>query len=121
MVVVRGYAHCKTCGENYILRVGIGTEKHQLHTFDCKSCQIPISVVVRENLPHAHFEAEENASIEEHKGENAIVLNLHPFFAFNSDEIHNREAFSSLSYLSKIMPYLRLVSNRNFWVYQPKI
>ena len=114
MVVVRGYAHCKTCGENYILRVGIGTEKHQLHTFDCKSCQIPISVVVRENLPHAHFEAEENASIEEHKGENAIVLNLHPFFAFNSDEIHNREAFSSLSYLSKIMPYLRLVSNRNF-------
>ena len=114
MVVVRGYAHCKTCGENYILRVGIGTEKHQLHTFDCKSCQIPISVVVRENLPHAHFEAEENASIEEHEGENAIVLNLHPFFAFNSDEIHNREAFSSLSYLSKIMPYLRLVSNRNF-------
>jgi len=114
MVVVRGYAHCKTCGENYILRVGIGTEKHQLHTFDCKSCHIPISVVVRENLPHAHFEAEENASIEEHEGENAIVLNLHPFFAFNSDEIHNREAFPSLSYGSKIMPYLRLVSNRNF-------
>lgn len=114
MGVIRGYAHCETCGENYILRAGVGTEKHQLHTFDCKSCGIPISVIVRANPPHANFEAEENVTIEEREGENAIVLNLHPFFAFNSDEIHDLKAFPSLLYGSKIMPYLRLVPNISF-------
>ena len=114
MVVLRGYARCEICGENYILRAGVGTEKYQLHTFDCKSCGIPISVIVRANPPHAHFESEENVIIEEHEGENAIVLNLHPFFAFNSDEIHNQMAFPSLLYGSKIAPYLRLVPNKNF-------
>ncbi|MEW6492980.1 MAG: hypothetical protein AB1589_10805 [Cyanobacteriota bacterium] len=114
MVVLRGYARCEICGENYLLRAGVGTEKYQLHTFDCKSCGIPISVIVRANPPHAHFEPEENVIIEEHEGENAIVLNLHPFFAFNSDEIHDQKAFPSLLYSSKIAPYLRLVPNKNF-------
>jgi len=113
MVVVRGYARCEICRENYILRAGVGTEKLQLHTFDCKSCGVPISVIVRANPPHAHFEAEENVIIEEHEEENAIVFNLHPFFAFSSDEIHNLKAFPSLRYGSKIMPYLRLVPNKN--------
>jgi hypothetical protein len=113
MVVLRGYARCETCGENYILRAGVGTEKNQLHTFDCKSCGIPISVIVRANPPNAHFEPEENVIIEEHEDGNAIVLNLHPFFAFNSDEIHDYKAFPSLLYGSKIAPYLRLVPNRN--------
>lgn len=114
MVVLRGYARCETCGENYILRAGVGTEKYQLHAFDCKSCGIPISVIVRANPPHAHFEPEENVIIEDHECENAIIFNLHPFFAFNSDEIHDHKAFPSLSYGSKIEPYLRLVPNKNF-------
>lgn len=114
MAVLRGYAYCETCGENYILRAGIGTAKHQLHTFDCISCGIPISVIVRANPPHAHFEPEENVIIEDNQGENAIVLNLHPFFAFDSDEIHSHLAFPSLLYGAKIEPHLRLVQNKNF-------
>ncbi len=114
MVVLRGYARCEICGENYILRAGVGTEKYQLHTFDCQSCGIPLSVILRANPPHAHFEPEENVIVEEHECENSIVLNLHPFFAFNSDEIHDRMAFPSLLYGAKIAPYLRLVPNRNF-------
>jgi hypothetical protein len=114
MAVLRGYAQCETCGENYILRAGVGTEKYQPHTFDCKSCGIPISVIVRANPPSAHFGPDENVIIEDSEGENAIVLNLHPFFAFNSEEIHNIKAFPSLLYGSKIAPYLRLVPNTNF-------
>lgn len=109
MAVLRGYAHCEICAENYILRAGVGTEKYQSHTFDCQSCGIPISVIVRANPPSAHFEPEENVIIDDSEGENAVVLNLHPFFAFDSKEIHNLMAFPSLLYGSKIAPYLRLV------------
>jgi hypothetical protein len=114
MAVLRGYAQCQTCGENYILRAGVGTERYQPHTFDCKSCGLPISVIVRANPPNAHFEPEENVIIEDSEGENAVVLNLHPFFAFSSEEIHDLMVFPSLLYGSKIAPYLRLVPNRNF-------
>ncbi len=114
MAVLRGYAQCETCGENYILRAGVGTEKFQPHTFDCKSCGISISVIVRANPPSAHFEPEENVVIEDSEGENAVILNLHPFFAFDSDEIHDRVAFPSLMYGSKIRPYLRLVPDQYF-------
>jgi hypothetical protein len=114
MAVLRGYAHCETCGENYILRAGVGTGKYQTHTFDCKSCGIPISVIVRTNPPSAHFEPEENVLIEDSEGENSTILNLHPFFAFDSEEVHDPIAFPSLLYCSKIMPYLRLVPNKNF-------
>jgi hypothetical protein len=101
MAVLRGYAHCEICAENYILRAGIGTEKYQSHTFDCKSCGIPISVIVRANPPSAHFEPEENVIIDDSEGENAVVLNLHPFFAFDSKEIHALMAFPSLLYFAK--------------------
>ena len=114
MGVLRGYAQCETCGENYILRAGIGTEKIQPHTFDCKSCGIPISVIVRANPANAHFEPEENVLIEDSEGENATVVNLHPFFAFNSEEIHDSRAFPSLLYGLKISPYLRVIPNQNF-------
>jgi hypothetical protein len=109
MAILRGYAHCEICAENYILRAGVGTEKYQSHTFDCKSCGIPISVIVRANPPTAHFEPEENVIIDDSEGENAVVLNLHPFFAFDRQEIHDLMAFPSLLYGSQIAPYLRLV------------
>jgi hypothetical protein len=76
MAILRGYAHCEICAENYILRAGVGTEKYQSHTFDCKSCGIPISVIVRANPPTAHFEPEENVIIDDSEGENAVVLNF---------------------------------------------
>lgn len=113
-MIIRNYASCNTCGEKYILRAGVGTEKYQLHSFDCKTCGLPISVVVRANPPSAYFQAEENVTIEEHEEKNAIVINLHPFFAFNKDEIHDRMALPSLLYMNKITPYLRFVSNRKF-------
>jgi hypothetical protein len=109
MAVLRGYAHCEICAENYILRAGVGIEKSQSHTFDCKSCGIPISVIVRANPPTAHFEPEENVIIDDSEGENAVVLNLHPFFAFDSKEIYALMAFPSLLYCAKIAPYLRVV------------
>lgn len=109
MAVLRGYAHCEICGENYILRAGVGIEKSQSHTFDCKSCGIPISVIVRANPPTAHFEPEENVIIDDSEGENAVVLNLHPFFAFDSKEIYAIMAFPSLLYCAKIALYLRVV------------
>lgn len=118
MAVLRGYAQCETCGENYILRAGVGTERYQPHTFDCESCGLPISVIVRANPPNAHFEPEENVIIEDSEGESAVVLNLHPFFAFSIEEVHDLMAFPSLLYGSKIAPYLRLVPNRNFLGFQ---
>lgn len=113
MGVLRGYAQCEICEENYILRVGVGTEKYQPHTFDCRACGTTMSIILRHSSDDTHFEPEENALIKDTEGENSTIVNLHPFFAFTSEEIHNPVAFPSLMYGSMIMPYLRLVPHRN--------
>jgi hypothetical protein len=113
MTVLRGYVQCEICGKNYILRAGVGTEQYQPHTFDC-ICGIPISVIVQTNPSRSNFEPQENALIKDSESENSIIINLHPFFAFTSEEIHSPTAFSYLMYASKIGPYLRLIPGRYF-------
>ncbi len=115
MTIFRGFAQCKACGENYILRVGIGAQPRQSHTFDCKSCGIPVSIVVNtESDSSSWLKPDENAIITGYESENSTIVNLHPSFAFDADEINDPLAFPSLSFGEKIYPYLRHSSKQDF-------
>jgi hypothetical protein len=66
--------------------------------------------------PNGQFEGVENVIFLnrifrtiEHSEEDGIIINLHPFFAFDQNEIHNRFAFPSLLYVSKIIEHLRFL------------
>jgi hypothetical protein len=115
MTVFRGFVQCKVCGENYILRVGIGGERRQIHSFECKNCEIPISIIVNTGSDSGTWlQPEENAIKKERETEDSTIINLHPSFAFDADEINNPLAFPSLSFGEKIYPYLRHSSKQDF-------
>ena len=44
MVVNRFYIRCSTCQEKHTLRITVGTDKHQKHTFSCVNCGEDLSV-----------------------------------------------------------------------------
>lgn len=121
-MIVTNYICCKTCEEKYFLRVGVGLEKYQVHSFDCKSCSLPISIAIRVlEPPNAQFEGVENVIFLEkaltsinHSEEDGIIINFHPLFAFDQDEIHNRFAFPSMLYVSKIAEHLRCLPHSSF-------
>lgn len=121
-MVVTDYVCCETCGEKYFLRVGVGLEKYQVHSFDYRSCSLPISIAIRVlEPPYAQFEGVENVVFLDkivtslnHSEQDGIIINLHPFFAFNQNEIHNRLAFPSIVYLSKITKHLRFLPHSRF-------
>ncbi len=121
-MVVTDYVCCETCGEKYFLRVGVGLEKYQVHSFDCRSCSLPISIAIRVlEPPDAQFEGVENVVFLDkivtslnHSEQDGIIINLHPFFAFNQNEIHNRLAFPSIVHLSKITKHLRFLPHSRF-------
>ncbi len=115
-MITTNYVCCKTCGEKYFLRVGVGLEKYQVHSFDCSSCSLPISIAIRVlEPPNAQFEGVENVVfLEQHSEEDSIIINLHPFFPFAQNEIHDRFVFTSLLYVEKIRPYLRLIPHSKF-------
>jgi hypothetical protein len=121
-MIITSYLCCKTCGEKYFLRVGVGLEKYQVHNYDCKSCSLPISIAIRVlEPPNARFEGVEKVIFIDktvtsinHSEEDGIIINLHPFFAFDQEEIHNRFAFPSMLYVSKIMKHLRWLPHSRF-------
>ncbi|MEL7005238.1 MAG: hypothetical protein AAFN93_21260 [Bacteroidota bacterium] len=121
-MIITDYVCCKTCEEKYFLRVGVGLEKYQVHSFDCVSCNLPISVAIRSlTPPNAKFEGVENVVFLEktvtsikHSEEDGTIINLHPLFAFTKDEIHSRIAFPSLPYVAKITKHLRFLPRTRF-------
>ena len=112
-MVIRGFGSCETCDSNYMLRAGVGVENHQLHTFDCLECELPIVVAVRARAPQAYFEAEENFSLCSAIEDDYTVINLHPNFAFKEDTIHRPDFFSSIEYVRKITPHLRMLPRKH--------
>ena len=111
-MVIRGRIACKTCGDEFILRVGVGTEKHQVHSFDCQGCGVPISIIVKTDAPRAWIVPDENAATASEDLENGTVFNLHPNFAFDKSDLHNPFLFASM-YIQKISPFMKQVPGRH--------
>lgn len=101
-MVIRDFGSCATCGHRFMLRAGVGIESYQHHYVDCSACGTPIVLAVRANPPHAHFVVEENFALGTHEDDEATLINLHPNFAFDPEDFHNRMGFASLKYVQRI-------------------
>lgn len=43
-MIVRTALRCETCGQPHTVRMGMGQEEHQVHTFSCRKCGEEITV-----------------------------------------------------------------------------
>ena len=113
-MVVSGPVQCATCAHNYLVRIGIGSESYQEHSFDCVQCTLPISLALRKVNGGGQIEVEENGRVLDEVTSDATVINLHGSFAFDAATIHDRMAFPSLLYMQVIHPHVRSASNKKF-------
>lgn len=105
-MVISECIKCDICKTEYRLRVSVGFDKYQKHYMDCFECSSPIVFAVRANPPNAVIQIEENCTIIEHKQDKKVV-NFHPGFALDKDEIHNSMSFPSLELMRMINPFMR--------------
>lgn len=101
-MVIRGYGRCGTCDQSYVLRAGIGIENYQRHYIDCSHCETPIVLAVNCQVPPPNYVVVENFTLTEDIDKNAVLINLHPSFAFDPDTYHSPKEFASLSYMGRI-------------------
>jgi hypothetical protein len=118
-VIATTTIQCETCGEIYFLRAGVGLDAYHLHTFDCPSCSLPIELAVRiDSSNNLRFEGKTNINFIEINSADLLadeklkIINLHPSFAFDPNEIHERFAFPSTSYARIILPHMRKVPGK---------
>ncbi len=114
-MINRFRTRCTTCGHNNTLRITLGTEQRQEHTFACAGCDLPTKVAldldfrnrvsVGGNLsggcpeemkgmftqPRVVFYALENCALCEDEG---TITNLDPTFLVPSDLLHKDGVFS---------------------------
>lgn len=114
-MINRFRTRCTTCGHNNTLRITLGTEDHQEHTFACAGCSLPNKVALdidftkrfpvgglnRGNIPEeirgmftqprVQFHAIENCVICDQEG---TVTNLDPNFLVPADMLHKEGVFS---------------------------
>ncbi len=108
MVIPRNI-NCSICDAAYFVRVGVGGDSYQPHSFDCLECFQPMTIAVRASPPNAHIESVENVIIDsEINDEIGTVINLHPNSAFSAEQYHERQFFPSLITLEMVTPHLRM-------------
>jgi len=107
-MVIRENFGCRTCGAKYTVRVGVGTDRHEMHSFDCLECGLPISIITKSDPPKAWVVPDENAVMND-ESQSGIIINLHPNFAFEREEVHQEYIFASLAYLTKIADVIKKV------------
>lgn len=98
-MIVRQYVSCVECGTTHCLRIGLGSEPKQTHSFACRSCgqemglrlELGSGWVLRDNTVAAEEDAE------------APIVNLHPSFVFSKAEIGSPDAFPSIEFGSDMV------------------
>jgi hypothetical protein len=113
-MVVSGTVQCATCAQNYFVRIGMGSESYQEHSFDCTRCTLPTTLALRKVEGGGRIEVEENGRVLDEVVADSTVINLHGSFAFDAATIHDRLAFPSLMYLQVISPHVRRATNDKF-------
>jgi hypothetical protein len=91
-LVVRQQCKCSTCGQAHTLRISVGYNLYQEHTFCCVGCNEAIVVGMKVNLQDMSFPLEYISNC--HPGtEEGQVINLHPHFTIPEDQLHKDKAF----------------------------
>lgn len=102
---------CAICASEYFVRIGVGYDSYQKHSFDCLECLQPIGVAVRAKAPNAHIEVVENCTFVD-IDDSKTVINLHPNCCFPVDKYHERMSFPSLKAVNLIARHVRAVPGK---------
>lgn len=114
-MIKRYTTKCLTCGCNNTLRITLGTDKYQIHTFACNSCGTPSRVrldldfvnLETHNLTNDHkvrspkptISFLENCELSDFEGS---ITNLDPNFLISEENLHKDKVFSWMLEMTKI-------------------
>jgi hypothetical protein len=100
-MVIRHYLDCLTCNAPHTLRVSIGHNTYQEHTFPCVNCHeaITVGLIVDFKNIGVSFKYVNNCKIGDNEG---AVVNLHPDLAIPNDQLHVDNVFPWLGDTLKI-------------------
>ncbi|HEY2382990.1 MAG TPA: hypothetical protein VGK48_17575 [Terriglobia bacterium] len=122
-MINRFCTRCTTCGHNNTLRITLGAEQRQEHTFSCSGCgigtkvaleidfneRIPLALPDGANLseqikpmfsqPKVIFQASDNCAVCDHEG---TVTNLDPNFLVPENLLHADGGFSWMQEIERI-------------------
>ncbi|HVB66201.1 MAG TPA: hypothetical protein VND01_00730 [Candidatus Acidoferrales bacterium] len=105
-MIKRYTIRCLTCDQNHTLRITLGTEATQHHTFTCPKCgeyirvALDLDFINRESYevgleeplsyPTAHFKAVDNCTLSDQEG---LITNLDPTFLVPDKLLHEDKVF----------------------------
>lgn len=102
-MIVRNYIACATCGQNHIVRIGMGHDERQEHRFSCSSCgeQICVALEVDFKLVRHRVCLGENAA--NGTQEDAPIINLDASFPVPEAEQGKDLAFPRLRQMHRLL------------------
>ena len=98
-MIMRYYIKCLTCSTSHTLRISIGHNPKQLHSFKCVNCaeMIKVSLDIDFATLKIDINCDENSYISTQEG---TIINLHPELAISSSNI-NRDSYFPMEDLFK--------------------
>lgn len=100
-MIVRCYFSCATCGHHHTLRIYVGANKYQEHTFACRNCDEPIEVGMNVDYQNVATQPVPIANCVLSDQEGSIVT-LHPEMVVPDDLQGKDFAFPYLHEISRI-------------------
>lgn len=99
-MIVRTSFRCTTCGQNHTVRIGVGHETYQSHTFHCSGCGEELTVGLRvskpEGSPIPQFNGEPVENVEQSEEEaDAVIVKVDANFLIPLEERHQGCVFSA--------------------------
>jgi hypothetical protein len=101
-MVSRNYVNCLICGQAHTLRIGLGHNEVQEHTFPCRNCGEPITVRMHLDFENHSWELEYVRNCAKGDAE-GLVVNLHPELLVPAGEEHDDFSFPWLQEMMRIV------------------
>lgn len=107
-MIVRTSFRCTTCGQNHTVRIGLGHETYQTHTFLCLGCGEELTVGLRvlrpEGSPIPQFNGEpvENVELSDEEA-GAPIVNVDANFLIPLEERHKDVSFPRITQMHEMM------------------
>jgi hypothetical protein len=100
-MVSRNYVKCKTCGSPHTLRISVGHEPYQEHTFRCGTCNEEMIIGLKVDIKTVSINLEYISNCEPGDKE-GLIVNLHPNYPIPENLMHTDQVFPWLSETIKI-------------------
>lgn len=107
-MIVRTSFRCTTCNQNHTVRIGLGHETYQTHTFLCSGCGEELTIGMRvvkpegSSLPQFIGEPVENVEQSEEEAD-APIVNVDANFLIPLEERHKDVSFPRITQMQEMM------------------